>query len=387
MANLTITELTRDGKEARAYIFAEKVFSSDRSSEFATDNGLFTAHTITVGSKEYKGTKTKKQIKEIGDAILDLKDAPRGQKTLQITGKYVGKQNSQTLPVTSLIKSEEFGGQPPGGDKENKGIKFEKDLEADLVTILNGKKATGPYASQAKKIIDACSKKIGSPATKVIPMGALNQKRPIASAGDQLYISPKEHSKHGEKLTDITLEHANGKLSYLSLKFSSTLTFMNAGVGTAFPADQMKAKKIKTPMGKAIIKTFGLDEKMFCDVFNEYGTGKRFPTVNAKIDAMKLKKFLQSAIGSGYWMVHGMEGNRIYFWEMSGRLNPQFANVTGSVEIQYGGKQGNGKRIDIVFSNSYYDFKINIRNKQSGTYPSHIMCDYKSKPATGKELL
>jgi len=162
---------------------------------------------------------------------------------------------------------------------------------------------------------------------------------------------------------------------------------MNAGVGTAFPADQMKAKKIKTPMGKAIIKTFSLDEKMFCDVFNLYGTGKRFPNVSAKINASKLKKFLQTAIGSGYWMVHGLEGNRIYFWEMSGRLNPQFATVTGNVEIQYGGSSGNGKRVDIIFSNSYYDFKINIRNKQSGTYPSHIMCDYKSKPATGKQML
>ena len=31
--------------------------------------------------------------------------------------------------------------------------------------------------------------------------------------------------------------------------------------------------------------------------------------------------------------------------------------------------------------------KLNIRNKQSGIYPSHLMLDYKSLPPTGKTLL
>jgi hypothetical protein len=53
----------------------------------------------------------------------------------------------------------------------------------------------------------------------------------------------------------------------------------------------------------------------------------------------------------------------------------------------YGGKSGKGKRVDIEFSNQYYDFKVNIRNKQSGVYPSHIMMDYESKPAVGKTKL
>ena len=53
----------------------------------------------------------------------------------------------------------------------------------------------------------------------------------------------------------------------------------------------------------------------------------------------------------------------------------------------YGGKNGKGKRVDIEFSNQYYDFKVNIRNKQGGKYPSHIMMDYNSKPAVGKTKL
>ena len=41
----------------------------------------------------------------------------------------------------------------------------------------------------------------------------------------------------------------------------------------------------------------------------------------------------------------------------------------------------------IEFSNNFYDFQMNIRNKQRGLYPSHIMLDYTSKPATGKKKL
>ena len=50
-------------------------------------------------------------------------------------------------------------------------------------------------------------------------------------------------------------------------------------------------------------------------------------------------------------------------------------------------KDGKGKRIDMAFSNQYFDFKLNIRNKQGGLYPSHLMVDYKSKSSTGKQRI
>ena len=30
-------------------------------------------------------------------------------------------------------------------------------------------------------------------------------------------------------------------------------------------------------------------------------------------------------------------------------------------------------------SSKHYNFTFNIRNKQGGTYPTHIMCDYKKR--------
>jgi len=67
--------------------------------------------------------------------------------------------------------------------------------------------------------------------------------------------------------------------------------------------------------------------------------------------------------------------------------NRAMSTINGKILVNYGGSGGNGKRVDIEFANDYFDFKVNIRNKQSGLYPSHIMCDYKSKAATGKKLL
>ena len=37
------------------------------------------------------------------------------------------------------------------------------------------------------------------------------------------------------------------------------------------------------------------------------------------------------------------------------------------------------KVLDIHMESSVYKFMWNLRNKQSGLYPSHIMCDYKKK--------
>ena len=55
------------------------------------------------------------------------------------------------------------------------------------------------------------------------------------------------------------------------------------------------------------------------------------------------------------------------------------AKLTGKIILNYGGSRGTGKRLDIHCESSEYRFMFNLRNKQGGKYPSHIMCDYKKK--------
>jgi hypothetical protein len=383
MANLSYNEITRENREYRSEVLVQKVFQMDgKSNNFVTDDGILVAEYVVINNTKYSSG----EPVDIAGKILALKLLPTNQRKVIVGGKMQGQSSRVELSLGKLEKTEEFGGQPAGGTRVNKGIKFEKDFVEVLNEQLSGLKSNKTYSKEVEKVLVRCAEEMRSPVTEVIAEGGMNQSRPIKMQGNQLIIAPYNHAEHGKKLTDITLKHANGKFSYLSLKFSSTLTFMNAGVAQIFTPSDIKSGSIQTTMGKAILDTFGIEDDIFCDVFNNYGR-KKFPNVKAKLDKQKLKKFLQTCIGSNYWMVHGMEGGKVYFWEMSDSKNPQYATITGDVEIQYGGKQGNGKRIDIVFSNRYFDFKVNIRNKQGGIYPSHIMCDYKSKPATGKKLL
>jgi hypothetical protein len=383
MANLSYNEITRENREYRSEVLVQKVFQMDgKSNNFVTDDGILVAEYVVINNTKYSSG----EPVDIAGKIFALKLLPTNQRKVIVGGKMQGQSSRVELSLGKLEKTEEFGGQPAGGTRVNKGIKFEKDFVEVLNEQLSGLKSNKTYSKEVEKVLVRCAEEMRSPVTEVIAEGGMNQSRPIKMQGNQLIIAPYNHAEHGKKLTDITLKHANGKFSYLSLKFSSTLTFMNAGVVQIFTPSDIKSGSIQTTMGKAILDTFGIEDDIFCDVFNNYGR-KKFPNVKAKLDKQKLKKFLQTCIGSNYWMVHGMEGGKVYFWEMSDSKNPQYATITGDVEIQYGGKQGNGKRIDIVFSNRYFDFKVNIRNKQGGIYPSHIMCDYKSKPATGKKLL
>ena len=76
----------------------------------------------------------------------------------------------------------------------------------------------------------------------------------------------------------------------------------------------------------------------------------------------------------GYWMVH-RKGKKVEFYEMT-RARMRKASTIKSIKILYP-KKGEAKRIDIEVVTPLYIFKFNIRNKQGGLYPSHIMCDYK----------
>ena len=77
-------------------------------------------------------------------------------------------------------------------------------------------------------------------------------------------------------------------------------------------------------------------------------------------------------------MVH-QSGPKFTVFEMTEQLMKKSSKLTGQVMLHYGGQRGNGKRLDITCESSEYKFMFNLRNKQGGLYPSHIMCDYKKK--------
>tara|TARA_Y100000593_G_C4256060_1_gene309710 strand:+ start:42 stop:1205 length:1164 start_codon:yes stop_codon:yes gene_type:complete len=387
MANLSIPEITKSGKEYRTSLLVEKTFQRNGNmNNFMTDLGLFHASSISINRKEYK-----KFTSSLEGEILNLAGS-RGS-SLELRGKLAGKKQIVSIPINKIEKGTEFGGQPAGGKKENKGITFEKELYQRFRECIQGKCCKGKYDRQAKHILEATSAAMGSPVKDVKPIGGLNQSRPLVLSGGVPIIDPSSPEDHGKLLTDIDLIHKNGKKSHLSLKFSSTLTFVNSGVAkNFFPEAEIKSGSITNELGKKVLESLGIENELFCKVFNDYGKGGKMVDphevdVSKKVNKQNLKKLLQTAVGANYWMVHGMEGNKVYFWEMPKIKNDAFATISGQITLYYGGTGGTGKRIDITFSNPYFEFKLNIRNKQSGLYPSHLMMDYKSLSATGKQLL
>jgi len=163
---------------------------------------------------------------------------------------------------------------------------------------------------------------------------------------------------------------------------------MNAGVMQIFKESEMKTRELKNDVGKNILAAFGIDEELFCEVFNQYGK-KSFKDESGKkklngAQKKLLSNLLSTGIGADYWMVHGQENKSVNFYYMDETKNTTASAAPDEVLINYGGAGGRAKRVDVEFSNTYFDFSLNIRNKQSGVYPSHIMLDYTTKAAIGK---
>ena len=297
-----------------------------------------------------------------------------------LTGKFKNDQTIATVSLADLQKTSEFGGQGGG----NRGNKFEdeflKSLDCEIECLCEHTK----YEDQAKKLVELIDKehKIKGGITKAIKEGGANKKRPLSYSGGLYVAAGGSKTKNiGSTITDITATFGGEKEVYLSLKFGDTLTFINSGVGRIFAVNDYKKNfdNYRDPIGREIFKMFAIDKVEFANIFNNYGKykGKKVD-VTGKCNKRSIENLLQYAIGYGYWMVHA-KGNKLDMFEVTESYMKQSARLTGSVVLHYGGARGSGKRLDIHCESSNYKFMFNLRNKQSGLYPSHIMCDYKKK--------
>jgi len=297
------------------------------------------------------------------------------------TGKFKNDNSIDTVKLTELDKTEEFGGQTTG-KRVNLGIQFEKDfyksLNCEVQCLCEHTKYEDAAKDLVKKINDEYNIKGGL--SNVEAVGGKNQPRPL-KAGNGGIVVGTGSKDIGSTITDITTVFGGKQDIYLSLKFGDTLTFINSGVGKIFKEIDYKNHfdGYNNSIGNAIFKMFDIDKIEYANVFNKYGKGYRGKKVTAKNpDKNAIEDLLEYAIGYGYWMVHG-KGNKVSCYEMDKAYMKQSAKITGSIELHYGGARGSGKRLDIHCESSEYKFMFNLRNKQGGKYPSHIMCDYKKK--------
>jgi len=394
--------------------FDKALGRNGKENRFLTDIGIVEVAGFTVttrnAAKKYvtspfqdfhdmKGNSGKENSAKM---LFDLvcRQGLRGRNNIEFTcnfpaGKNVPRRISSTdiyLDLNDFTKTHEFGGQQKGGKKVNMGNQYEDDLTQALIDYCAGQPVK-KYQAHVEQIVGELTKAYGEAPTEAIGEGGKNQKRPLVKKANNIIISAGGATTNniGSTLTDITLK-IGGKPVYLSVKFGSTLSFFNCGVRSSgkdklalFPEGKLKNGEIPDD-GQKYLDMFGIDSQKFLDVFANYGTTSG-PTVETHIEnrtlsasgKQALQNLIKSGVGYGYWMCH-YTGTNLKFYEIDQDYMNKAAKLVGnSVEINYGGAGGKGKRIDMLFETELYEFKFNIRNKQGGVYPTHTNGDYYKK--------
>ena len=253
----------------------------------------------------------------------------------------------------------------------NQGNLFEQQLEAGIndwietSELTNNKYRDFIYGLVKHYHLEDCI------AVRVIAEGGENKKRPMQLVNGHWKIGTASLATGyniGAPITD--------KRQNLGLKTN------------VFPVDQVKAGKITTANGIALMKTFGLDEEIFCKTFNEFQSGnKNFKVLDNSPSYNKplLQELIKGSLGYGYHYVHLNKG-KIKHMEITERFLNQAANVT-NVRVSYGGETGGAKRVNIHMTTPLLDMTFNIRNTSDrGTtadpdrvYPDKLQSGYKMK--------
>jgi len=321
---------------------------------------------------------------EIKDPIaLDI-----NSNIIKITRKLAGSLDLSDLKnsmKTNGLKMQIIFGEGSRGNRgsNNRGNLFEGQWAGELVNWYNGYEVKPEFEDS---IFDFVSKYDITIEDELVVSeeGAKNTRRPLQFTADGYVVLKNVHSNNdfdfdvGPVITDVTVTLNNSPI-YLSMKLGNTVTFFNSGIKRLFPTNSIQSNSIDSQESKILLDILGLNKQLFCDVFN----GVPIPSnlqkdYNSPYDKQKLQTLLKSGIGYNYEIIHkignSIKNETMYKQEME--HNTEIKNYV----VFYGGKGGNGKRIDMEIETANYIFKLNIRDTQGkGGYPSHIMCEFNYK--------
>lgn len=288
-----------------------------------------------------------------------------------------------------------FSGYEKGLEGTNKGNAFEVTFAKNYEEI---------YQKEIERQLNA---ETGSFAPKngmqsIHSCGSLNNRRPLMMTNDgQIVVGDSDIASTGDKVADVKVDTVGRRGTInLSLKSGTTVSFCNAGVSKLFPASSF-AKYLEDERngileyhggsangmtGNDLLQFFGIDPIKFADVFVQYRNDKESKkSKSAKKDEEDVTqliasnpnfyKFVCSVIGYDYILIHEL-GPDIHCYDL--KSQEDLDNFIGRLEyakVLYP-INGEAKRIDIVVKYSNIIIKFNIRNKQSGIFPSHLMSDY-----------
>ena len=405
----------KTGAKGRVDLFLDKFYSEDK---FLTELGLVSVYycIITSGKEIYEFDAAFKKEKELFKSLWMSTYDAKGKKVRGVKLNFgvgiKGVVKESKIELTKFKKTNDIFGGSGAAPKVNQGIVFEQQFYEDAIKVLMGKATQSRFQPFIVEFNDMIQKKMklaisnieatgsknqDSKFSGVLDEGSKNQSRPlkISSDGGLIVSAGGETTLDmGSTLTDITFQYGPQKKPvYLSLKFGPTLTFFNYGVGgrngpTLFTRQEVESYNITTKGGKAFLKMFGIDSaeymRKFCESFVNYPRSEAIQNHEVDIsstdyDKKAIEALLKSGMGYGYYMIHNTSGNTIDSYEMSKKYMTDASTITGDVKVFFGRMNGKGKGVNITCESKHYNFIFNVRNKQGGLFPTHVMCDYKKK--------
>ena len=328
---------------------------------------------------------TKKYPKVDAPINIDLGKKNQSKTEVNVTRALEGAisiKQIMNLGGVDNLKLKFGNGSSGNRGAKNQGNAFEGEFAKDLESWWAGEKVTDKNHLLAIEDLNKTYDLKSSSTLKIEVVGGENTPRPIKYGSNIILENTKGTGTDvGKNVTDITLTKDDGKEIYLSLKFGPTTTFFNVGVRTVLTPDDIESGAISNKNGLKLLKMFGIEDDKFCLVFKGNKTvlpsykGKEVVTYNKS----GLKKLLESGIGHGYHIIHKFTNGRVLSKKMD-NASMQKAARCGRMTVMYGGKTGDGRRINMECESPTYKFSLNIRDTQGKDgKPTRLMCDFKYK--------
>lgn len=239
----------------------------------------------------------------------------------------------------------------------NKGENFEKKVVSDLDAAFKKASSDANYAKLIGMLIEAN------------PEFAKNEIRSVKQRTGKTSKAGVAIENLGKIIGDIVITDTTGKEWFISLKDTNGATFSAYGGGPSLFNSSGDLQP--NSEGAKFIKSFGVDlnkvQHGFDTRLNKNVLRASFDSPSANSSA--IKAIFERAWGMNYFYVRKQSSGWKVFWIDRRKLD----EMTGGIrvtEIRYPDK--NSKQISIYCSNSYWKYKIEIRNSSGGTYPNDI---------------
>ena len=318
----------------------------------------------------------------------------------------LGKSNIKVVPSVVFDKRKGFvivfengrqiqfgssGGQV--GSSGNSGHQFEAEFQKDLQEYFKNPSTNNlKFPMAIHELVSMVHNSYGSDIIASTHDGGENKKRKVSVNTGKIDVDSdnkdnKENANIGSTVTDITLHLENGKRVYLSLKVGDA-KFLNKGVGSAFPQDEIRKGRITNKAGVELLEMLGIDNYYFCEVYKaldeERDKDENIPReVKIPHASEGLKKLIEEAIGYGYIMVKRKDKNSDDIL-IQNFLQPEFARAEAEsikdVRVIYPKQGENSKTISVSMRTKHYVITIVIRNRGGAGkfFPTSMDVNYRT---------